>query len=33
MADKARYYLEQSVPELKEFEKQNIFTKVLPHME
>lgn len=28
MADKARYYLEQSVPELKEFEKQKIFTKV-----
>ena len=28
MADKARYYLEQSIPELKEFEKQKIFTKV-----
>ena len=28
MADKARYYLEQSVPELKEFERQKIFTKV-----
>jgi len=28
MADKARYYLEQSIPELKEFEKRKIFTKV-----
>ncbi|KAF8444319.1 U3 small nucleolar RNA-associated protein 6-domain-containing protein [Terfezia claveryi] len=27
MADKARYYLEQSIPELKEFEKKKIFTK------
>jgi hypothetical protein len=27
-ADKARYYLEQSVPELHEYEKKNIFTKV-----
>lgn len=28
MADKARYYLEQSIPDLKEFEKKKIFTKV-----
>ncbi|KAF8471995.1 rRNA processing protein Utp6 [Kalaharituber pfeilii] len=27
MADKARYFLEQSIPELKEFEKKKIFTK------
>ncbi|KAF8423847.1 U3 small nucleolar RNA-associated protein 6-domain-containing protein [Tirmania nivea] len=27
MADKARYYLEQSIPELKEFENKKIFTK------
>lgn len=26
--DKARFYLEQSVPELKEFEKKKIFSKV-----
>jgi hypothetical protein len=28
MADKARIYLEQGIPELKEFEKKKIFTKV-----
>jgi hypothetical protein len=27
-ADKARYYLEQSIPELHEYEKKKIFTKV-----
>lgn len=26
--DKARFYLEQSVPELKEYEKKKIFSKV-----
>lgn len=27
-ADKARFYLEQSIPELHEYEKKKIFTKV-----
>lgn len=27
-ADKARFFLEQSVPELKEYEKKKIFSKV-----
>lgn len=27
-SDKARFYLEQSVPELKEYEKKKIFSKV-----
>jgi hypothetical protein len=27
-SDKARFYLEQFVPELKEYEKKEIFTKV-----
>jgi hypothetical protein len=27
-SDKARFYLEKSVPELKEYEKKKIFTKV-----
>lgn len=27
-ADKARFFLEQSVPELKEYEKKKIFNKV-----
>lgn len=27
--DKARFYLEQSIPELKEFERKEIFSKVL----
>lgn len=34
MADKARFYLEQSIPELQELEKKKIFTKVIfqfPH--
>ena len=26
--DKARFYLEQSIPELKEYEKKEIFSKV-----
>ena len=29
--DKARFYLEQSVPELKEYEKKKIFSKVSSH--
>lgn len=29
-ADKARYYLEQSIPELHDYEKKKIFTKVRP---
>lgn len=29
-ADKARFFLEQSVPELKEYEKKKIFSKVYP---
>lgn len=28
MAEKAQYFLEKSVPELKEWEKKGIFTKV-----
>lgn len=28
-ADKARFFLEQSVPELKEYEKKKIFNKVI----
>ena len=27
-SDKARFYLEQSVPELQEFERKKVFTKV-----
>jgi U3 small nucleolar RNA-associated protein 6 len=27
-SDKARFYLEQSVPELREYEKKKIFSKV-----
>jgi U3 small nucleolar RNA-associated protein 6 len=27
-SDKARFYLEQSVPELREFERKKVFTKV-----
>lgn len=27
--DKARFYLEQSIPELKEYERKEIFSKVL----
>lgn len=30
MADKARFYLEQSIPELQELEKKKVFTKVIP---
>lgn len=29
-SDKARFYLEQSIPELQEYERKNIFTKVEP---
>jgi U3 small nucleolar RNA-associated protein 6 len=29
-ADKARYYLEKAVPELKEYEQKGIFNKVKP---
>jgi hypothetical protein len=28
-ADKARFYLEKAVPELKEYEKKGVFTKVI----
>lgn len=28
--DKARQYLEKSIPDLKEFERKNIFSKVIP---
>lgn len=28
-SDKARYYLEESVPELRELERKDVFTKVL----
>lgn len=30
-ADKARFYLEKAVPELKEYEKKGIFTTVIAH--
>lgn len=30
--DKARFFLEKSVPELKEYERKNIFSKVLPQI-
>jgi U3 small nucleolar RNA-associated protein 6 len=29
-SDKARFYLEQAVPQLQEFEQKKIFTKVWP---
>jgi hypothetical protein len=28
-AEKARFYLEQSIPELQDYEKKNVFTKVI----
>ena len=28
-SDKARFYLEQSIPELQEFERKKLFTKVI----
>lgn len=31
--DKARFFLEKSVPELKEYERKKIFTKVSPQAE
>jgi hypothetical protein len=30
VSDKARFYLEQAVPQLHEFEQKKIFTKVRP---
>jgi hypothetical protein len=32
MADKSRFYLEQSIPELQDLEKKKIFTKVPPSL-